>query len=180
MPRVSTKKPAAKKSAKAAASAAASAAAPVPAVEAPLNETETAIIEKVERVEKVEKPAAAKGHIDRRKHAPVAPPAAAAPVAPAPVPAPVVRSPAPAPAPTPVVRPPAPAPAPMFRDEPAERTVDSVKAAAQASARQDASNLARPVLPRSCAHPPHRSSPRKKTAGSPSAGAISATRSPAR
>ena len=147
MPRVSTKKPAAKKSAKAAASAAASAAAPVPAVEAPLNETETAIIEKVERVEKVEKPAAAKGHIDRRKHAPVAPPAAAAPVAPAPVPAPVVRSPAPAPAPTPVVRPPAPAPAPMFRDEPAERTVDSVKAAAQASARQDASNLGAPSTP---------------------------------
>jgi len=138
MPRVSTKKPVAKKPTKAAASTAA----PVPAVEAPLNETETAIIEKVE---KVEKPVAAKAHVDRRKHAPAAPPAAAPPVAPAPVPAPVVRPPAPAPAPA--VRPPAPAPAPIMRDEPVERTVDSVKAAAQASARQDASNFGAPSTP---------------------------------
>jgi transcription termination factor Rho len=119
MPRVSTKKPAAKKPAKAAAPAAPAPAVETAAVENPLNETETAV---------VAKPAPARAHAERRKHA--------APAAPAPAPTPVA---APVPAP---VRAPAPAPAPMFAEEPAERTVDSVKAAAQAVAERESSNIA--------------------------------------
>jgi len=107
MPRVSTKKPAAKKSAKAAAAAATAAAVPVAempaAIEAPLNETETAV---------EVKPVATKAPAERRKPAP------------------------PAPAPVP--------PAPVIPEEPAERTVDSVKAAAQAVAQEEASNLSAP------------------------------------
>jgi transcription termination factor Rho len=105
MPRVATKKPAAKKSAKASAVAAAPAEPPPaetlqPAVETPSNDTETAVIER------------------------------------------------PAPAPTPVKTPerrrPAPQPEPVSSEVPAERTVDSVKASAQAVAQQEASALAAP------------------------------------
>jgi transcription termination factor Rho len=125
MPRVSTKKPAAKKTTKAAAAAAATATAAagappaeIPAaLEAPLNETETAI---------EPKPAPTKAS-ERRKQA-----AAAAAVA-TPPPA-MERAPAPAPAPMQ-----APTPA---AEEPAERTVDSVKAAAEAVAKEEVSTLA--------------------------------------
>jgi transcription termination factor Rho len=133
MPRVSTKKPAAKKPAKAAAPAAPAPVAETAAAENPSNETETAV---------VVKPAPARAHVERRKHAAPAATPAPAPVsapAPAPVAAPApapVRTPAPAPAP---VR--APAPAPVVAEEP-ERTVDSVKAAAQAVAQQESSNIA--------------------------------------
>jgi transcription termination factor Rho len=73
------------------------------AIEAPLNETETAV---------EVKPVATKAPAERRKPAP------------------------PAPAPVP--------PAPVIPEEPAERTVDSVKAAAQAVAQEEASNLSAP------------------------------------
>ena len=122
MPRVSTKKPAAKKSAKSTAAAAPAPETPV-AIEAPLNETETAlverVVEKVEKpvVEKAEKPAPAKAPAERRK------------AAPAPAPALI------------------PAPVPVIPEEPAERTVDSVKAAAQAVAQEEASNFAAPTTP---------------------------------
>ena len=97
MPRVATKKPAAKKSAK-------TAAAPVPVPEPPVaeeattNETETAV---------VEKPAPVKAPSERRK----------------------------------------PAPATVIPQEPAERTVDSVKAAAHAVAQEEASSYTAPNTP---------------------------------
>jgi transcription termination factor Rho len=107
MPRISTKKPAARKSAKAAA------AAPPPpvevpvAVETPLNEQETAIEQKPA-------PAPARTPSERRKHA---------------------SQPAPAPAPAPV---------PVAPEEPAERTVDSIKASAQAVAQEEAAGAGLP------------------------------------
>ena len=115
MPRVSTKKPAAKKPTKAAAAA-------TPEFEMP----------------------AADGAI-----------ATETPVAEAPAPAP---TPAPAPAKTPVKAPaerrkaapapaPAPASAPQVREESGERTVDSVKAAAQAVAQQETANYGGPSTP---------------------------------
>jgi len=110
MPRVSTKKPAAKKPAKAAAAAAATP--ELPAAEAPSVETVVP--------QKEEKPAPAKAPAERRK-------AAAAPAAHAPAPVPM------------------PAPAPVAPEEPAERTVDSVKAAAQAVAQRDAANFSAPA-----------------------------------
>ena len=97
MPRVATKKPAAKKSAK-------TAAAPVPVPEPPVaeeattNETETAV---------VEKPAPVKAPSERRK----------------------------------------PAPATVIPQEPVERTVDSVKAAAHAVAQEEASSYTAPNTP---------------------------------
>ncbi len=100
MPRVATKKPAAKKPAKAAAPAAPVAEEKPVATESPTNETETAIVERP-----VEKPAPARAPAERRK----------------------------------------PAPAPVIPEDPAERTVDSIKAAAQAVAKEEASNFAAPT-----------------------------------
>ena len=123
MPRVSTKKPAAKKPAKASAAAApteelALAAADTPVTPAP----------ETEAPEPVKAPAPAKAG-PGRKSSRTAPAAQAA--APAPEPAPA----------------PAPAPAPEVAEAPQERTVDSVKAAAQAVAQQEASNDSVPSTP---------------------------------
>jgi transcription termination factor Rho len=100
MPRVATKKPAAKKPAKAAAPPAPVAEELPVATEAFTNETETAIVERP-----VEKPAPAKAQAERRK----------------------------------------PAPVPVIPEDPAERTVDSIKAAAQAVAKEEASNFTAPT-----------------------------------
>ena len=120
MPRVSTKKPAVKKTAKAAAAAVAAPAAETPAA-SPAPQTEAAV---------APKPA------PRRRSAAAQATAAAAAAAAATVPVPVPPPPAPvtAAAPAPETTP----------EEPAERTVDSVKAAAEAVAKAETSNLSAP------------------------------------
>ena len=148
MPRVSTKKPAAKKPAKAAAVVVPAIETPA-AVEAPPSETP---------VEPAPAPApapakthAAKAPAERRKpaaapapaKAPTAPPAKAASEthgqdARATAPKATVQAPAKAPAPIPVPAP-APAPAQVSPEDTAERTVDSIKASAQAVAQAEAS-----------------------------------------
>jgi transcription termination factor Rho len=123
MPRVSTKKPAAKRSAKSAAAIAAAAPAPdalptndgLPLSDPPVQEAAAPV-----------KVPAPKTAAERRKAAAAAAAAATAAEVPAPTPAP------------------APAPVP---EETTERTVDSVKASAQAVAQQDAATNSAPSTP---------------------------------
>lgn len=148
MPRVSTKKPAAKKTPKAAAAAASALEPELPiTVAAPASETPVAAPIKAH--------APAKAPTERRKPAP----ASTSAKVPMPVPPPVsAAAPAPTdepnktPAPAPVsakasVPTLAPTPAPVPPEDRAERTVDSVKASAQAVAREEASTFSAPSTP---------------------------------
>ncbi|MGA2244775.1 MAG: transcription termination factor Rho [Verrucomicrobiota bacterium] len=124
MPRVSTKKTAGKKSAKAAAAAASltpdvesPAAAEAPVSDAP--------VEAPPAPAPAKSPAPARAHAERRKTTPATASAHVPPTAPAPV----------------------PPPAPVTPEDSADRTVDSVKASAQAVAQRETSSLAAPTTP---------------------------------
>jgi transcription termination factor Rho len=145
MPRVPTKKPAAKKPAKVTAATAAPATDVAndtpPLIEMPASEKPvSAAIEPAAKPAPAKPgPKAARATFDRRK------PASEPSPAPAPAPVPVhapVPSPVSAPTPPRFAAPPVPIPVPM---DAAERTVDSVKAAAQAMADEESSNFAAPT-----------------------------------
>ena len=145
MPRVPTKKPAAKKPAKVTAATAAPATDVAndtpPLIEVPASEKPvSAAIEPAAKPAPAKPgPKAARATFDRRK--PASEPSPAPAPAPVPVQAPV-PSPVSAPTPPRMAAPPVPIPVPM---DAAERTVDSVKAAAQAMADEESSNFAAPT-----------------------------------